>query len=136
MMRQIIAFFVAPLPAVMFVILVGPHRSVVTQIVALWGVVLLIQLVFGVFIRIELRRQRKDKLRWYALGGAIMLGLPAVAMILLKPSARSASIGAVVFTAVMIAILGAVTGLTYALIAGRRREKHIDAINELARRFG
>jgi hypothetical protein len=135
-MRQIIAFFSAPLPAVLFVILVGPHRSLVTQAVALWGLILLIQLVFGVFIRIELRRQGKDKLRWYALGGAIMLGLPGIAMVLLIPSARSASIGAVIFTLVMIAILGAVTGVTYLLIAGRRRQRNVDAIDELAQRFG
>jgi ATP/ADP translocase len=135
-MRQIIAFFVAPLPAITFVILVGPHRSLFAQVVALWGVVLLVQLVFGVFIRIELRRQGKDKLRWYGLGGAIMLGLPGIAMVLLIPSARSASIGAVIFTLAMIAILGAVTGVTYALIAGRRQQAHIDTIDELARRFG
>jgi len=135
-MRQIIAFFVAPIPAITFVILVGPHRSLVAQVVALWGVLLLIQLVFGVFIRFELRRQGKDKLRWYALGGAIMLGLPGIAMGLLIPSARSAAIGAVIFTLAMIAILGAVTGVTYALVAGRRRQDHIDAIDELARRFG
>jgi hypothetical protein len=135
-MRQIIAFFVAPLPAVLFVILVGPHRSIIAQIIALWGVVLLTQLVFGVFIRIELRRQGKDKLRWYALGGAIMLGLPGIAMVLLIPSARSASIGAVIFTLAMIAMLGVVTGVTYALVAGRRQQRNIDAIDELARRFG
>jgi len=135
-MRQIIAFFAAPFPAVLFVILVGPHWSLVAQAIALWGLILLIQLVFGVFIRIELRRQGKDKLRWYALGGAIMLGLPGIAMVLLIPSARGAAIGAVIFTVVMIAMLGAVTGVTYALIAGQRRQEHIDAIDELARRFG
>ena len=135
-MRQIIAFFAAPFPAVLFVILVGPHRSLVAQTIVLWGLILLIQLVFGVFIRIELRRRGKNKLGWYALGGAIMLGLPGIAMVLLIPSARSASIGAVIFTLAMIAILGAVTGVTYALIAGRRRQASIDAIDELARRFG
>jgi len=71
-----------------------------------------------------------------AMFGAIMLGLPAIAMMLLIPSARSAAIGAVILTVVMIAILGAVTGVTYALIAGWRRQEHIDAIDELARRFG
>lgn len=135
-MRQIIAFFAAPLPAVLFVLLVGPHRSLVAQALAMWSLVLLIQLVFGVFIRIELRRQGKNGLRWHALGGAVMLGLPGIAMVLLIPSARAAAIGAVIFTVAMIAILGAVTGMTYALIAGRRRQEHVDAIDELARRFG
>jgi hypothetical protein len=36
----------------------------------------------------------------------------------------------------MIAILGAVTGVTYLLIAGRRRQRNVDAIDELAQRFG
>ena len=135
-MRQILAFLLAPLPAVLFVLLVGPHRSLVAQAVAMWGVVLMIQLVFGVFIRIELRRQGKNSLRWYALGGAIMLGLPAIAMLLLVPSARATPTVVWFLTISMIAVLGAVTGVTYALIAGLGRQRRIDAIDELARRFG
>lgn len=135
-MRQILAFFAAPLPAVLFVTWAGHHQSVVALFLALWAAVLLIQLVFGVFIRIELRRQGKNALRWYALGGAIMLGVPATAMVTLDPGARGLSIGATIFLVVMVAALGAVTGMTYSLIAGRRRQEHIDTIDELARRFG
>ncbi len=132
-MRQILAFFLAPVPTVILMALFNYQRVILSGVMGFLGALWILQLVFGVFIRIELRRRGKMSIGWHALGGALMFAIPGIPLLLLPPHGQLGPT-AWVFVILIVLAMGALTGVTYALVAGRQVPR-ADALDDLTARF-
>lgn len=114
------AFFLAPLPAAILGAFVswasGGHPRPVSVAVFYLLLLYAAQLAFGLAIRAFLLKRRKRAAESFALGGAVMVALPAVPYVARGVTLRPDSLGTGIVLLFLWILMGAMTGISHWLL--------------------
>lgn len=120
-MRQLRAFLLSPLPAAILGSIVSYASGGYPRPVSLAIFYLLLlyaaQLLFGVAIRAFLLKANRVYATDFALGGIAMTGMPSAPYLAWAVTKNPGAASSAVFALVLALMLGAVTGLSYWLVA-------------------
>jgi len=138
-MRSILAFLFAPIPAAIVLPLISPSRMLwerpATMLFSVYAVLLVMQFVLGFPLRLVFARDERASFKVHTLIGTVMYAIPVTGLAIWAAS-QSGSQGLRLFEGPLaFSAAGAVTGALYWLFAGigtsaqrqRRRIAELDA---------
>jgi hypothetical protein len=122
--RAVVAFLIAPVPAALLMALIGARRGVVIMLIGAMVVSWLAQVIPGLPMVLWVRRLGARRWWHYVLTGMAIYGLATLVCMVWNAVHGTAGIGVVVgLTIFSLLIFGAPAGLTVWLILGRERRR-------------